>query len=84
MGAAPGIAGSTRPEADGVFLSFDERDADYFVQMNNTGGLVDVWRVDGIDTDQLLDNGSGYQYLPGQIPADRLALLRRGVLGGGR
>ena len=29
--------------------------------MNNTGGPVDVWAVEGYDEAQLLDNGSGYQ-----------------------
>jgi hypothetical protein len=82
MGAAPGIAGSTRPEADGVFLSSEDGDVDYFVRMNNTGGRVDVWQVDGIDADQMLDNGNGYFYLPGRIPADRITLVQRDLAGG--
>jgi hypothetical protein len=47
MGAARGIAGSGRPGEDGVFLSRSEFDVGYFVEMNNTGGPVDVWAVDG-------------------------------------
>lgn len=76
MGAAPGIAGSTRPEADGVFLARDAFETDWFVDMNNTGGPVDVWRVDGVDPDLLQDNGNGHVYLPGTVPPARLALVR--------
>jgi len=74
MGAAPGIAGATRPEEEGVFLC-EEFTADFFVRMNNTGGPVDVWAVDGIDVELLLTTGTGYQYLPARIPADQLALV---------
>jgi hypothetical protein len=82
MGAARGIAGSTQPEADGIFLSTDDWEVDYFVRMNNTGGPVDVWQVDGVDNELMLDNGNGYFYLPGRIPADRLTLVQQ-ELGGG-
>ena len=79
MGAARGIAGSTRPENDGIFLGVDRHEADYFVRMNNTGGPVDVWEVRGVDPDDLLDNGSGYGYLPAVIDRDRLTLVRTDV-----
>jgi hypothetical protein len=82
MGAARGIAGSTSPEADGIFLSTEDWDVDYFVRMNNTGGPVDVWRVEGVDADQMSDNGNGYFYLPGRIPADQITLVRRDLAGG--
>jgi hypothetical protein len=75
MGAAPGIAGSHEPEEDGVFLSGSEFDARWFVAMNNTGGPVDVWAVDGIDPEQLVTTQSGYDYFPGRIPSERLALV---------
>lgn len=42
MGAAPGIAGSRTPEQQGCFLAPDEETAEWFVQMSNTGGPVDV------------------------------------------
>jgi len=70
MGLAPGIAGSKSPEAPGVFMCVDEGDADWFVFINNTGGPVDVWAVEGIDPASLLDNGSGYGYLPGRQPSE--------------
>lgn len=76
MGAAPGIAGSTRPEADGIFLA-EQWDLDWFVGLNNTGGPVDVWQVDGVDADRLVGNGSGYFYLPGRIGAEQVTLVRR-------
>ncbi|MFY9890632.1 MAG: hypothetical protein WAK71_20105 [Streptosporangiaceae bacterium] len=74
MGAACGIAGSQEPEVEGIFLCRDEWEVAWFVQMNNTGGPVDVWAVTGIDSAQLLDNGSGLGYLPAKIPASQLKL----------
>ena len=76
MGAARGIAGSTVPEADGVFLC-QEFMVGFFIRMNNTGGPVDLWEVSGIDEEQMLDNGSGFLYFPGRIPAGQLALVDR-------
>jgi hypothetical protein len=77
MGAAPGIAGSTWPEKDGIFLCRDEFEAAWFVRMNNTGGPVDVWAVTGIENDQLIDGGSGFDYFPGRIPPGQVALTNR-------
>jgi hypothetical protein len=76
MGAAPGIAGSDRPEAEGVFLA-EEWDVDWFVRMNNTGGPVDVWSVVDVEEDLLVGNGSGYFFLPDRIAPARLGLLHR-------
>jgi hypothetical protein len=75
MGAARGIAGSDEPEEDGVFLCLDEFDANYFVDMNNTGGPVDVWAVEGVNQEQLLTTQSGYNYFPAPIPPERLTLI---------
>jgi hypothetical protein len=77
MGAARGIAGSSRPEVDGVFLCADEAFVGFFVRMNNTGGPVDVWAVDGYTDDQLVTSSEGFPYLASRIPADRLTLLDR-------
>jgi hypothetical protein len=77
MGLAPGIAGSKSPEVPGVFVCLDEGDVDWFAfTINNTGGPVDVWAVEGIDPASLLDNGNGYGYLPEKIPPSRLTLIR--------
>lgn len=76
MRASRGIAGSTAPEVAGVYLCQSEHEADWFVRMNNTGGPVDVWSVEGIDPDSLIDDGSGHSYLSQRIPADRVALVR--------
>jgi hypothetical protein len=65
-------------------VSSEEWDVDYFVRMNNTGGPVDVWQVDGVDTEQLRDNGNGYFYLPGRIPVDRIVLVQTDLVGGRR
>jgi hypothetical protein len=35
----------------GVFLCLEEFDASFFLGMNNTGGPVDVWTVEGIGED---------------------------------
>lgn len=77
MAASPGIAGSLRPEVAGVFLCRDQFEVDWFVRMNNTCGPVDVWSVDGVDAEALIDNGSGYHYVDAPIPPGRLTLLRR-------
>ena len=79
MGAAPGIAGSTVPEVEGVFLCAEEFTVDFFVRMNNTGGAVDVWQVQGVDATKLLDNGTGFYYLPERIAPRELSLLRTDV-----
>ena len=81
MGAARGIAGSTAPEVPGCFLAADERDADYFVRMNNTGGPVDVWEVSGVDDGDLREF-SGYAYLPATIHRGQLRLVRTDIAPG--
>ena len=76
MGAAPGIAGSARPEAEGIFICRGMEEVQFFQRINNTGGPVDVWSVAGIDESLLTDNGNGFVYLPGRIPPARLRLLQ--------
>lgn len=71
MGAAPGIAGSTVPEVEGVFL---DEFPDFFVRMNNTGGPVDVWAIDGIHPASLVESSNGFRYFPGVIGPERLTL----------
>jgi hypothetical protein len=77
MGAAPGIAGSTRPEADGCFVTFFEAEAEFFVRMNNTGGPVDLWAVDEAADEVWVETDSGFSYLVGTVAVDRLTLIRR-------
>ncbi|MFI0968143.1 hypothetical protein ACH4S8_43380 [Streptomyces sp. NPDC021080] len=79
MGAARGIAGSRRPEVEGIFVCQGEEAAEFFLQINNTGGSVDLWSVDGVDEGLLLDNGNGFFYLPGRIPAARVRLVRADI-----
>jgi hypothetical protein len=74
MGAAPGIAGSSRPEVAGCFLMAEE-EIDWFLTINNTGGPVDVWRVDGIDEGRMVENPNGYWYLPERVAPSMLALV---------
>jgi hypothetical protein len=84
MGSGRGIAGSRRPEVAGVFLCRDESEADWFVYLNNTGGPVDVWQVDGVLDIDLEDSPNGYAYLPPTIPAGQLTLLHCGLPPGHR
>lgn len=74
MGAALGIAGSTAPEAEGVFLCRDEFEVGFFTAMNNTGGPVDVWLVTGIEEDELTISDTGFSYFPARIPRAQVAL----------
>ena len=78
MGAASGIAGSQVPEEQGIFLCSDY-DLPFFLRINNTGGPVDVWGVDGVDDTLLEDNGNGFFYVPERVPASRISLLQQDV-----
>jgi len=79
MAAARGIAGSRQPEEDGCFLARGEWEADWFVRMNNTGGPVDVWAVDGVRVEQLVPAPNGFVFFPGTVPASSLTLVRRDI-----
>lgn len=79
MGTARGIAGSASPEVDGIFLCRGDFDVEFFIRLNNTATAVDVWDVDGVDPHALIDNGSGFAYVPHRIDAGSLTLLRRDI-----
>jgi hypothetical protein len=79
MEASPGIAGSRAPEQQGCFVCRTQFELDWFVRMNNTGGPVDVWAIDGIDEQDLIDAGSGFYYVPMTVPPDRLELVRSDI-----
>ena len=76
MGASRGIAGSDDPEQEGCFLCQSEFEVDWFVDMNNTDGPVDVWAVDEVDAGDLVVSPEGYVFVPRAVPPDRLTLLR--------
>jgi len=77
--SARGIAGSVRPEQLGCFLCRDEWEVDWFVDMNNTGGPVDVWGVDGVDESELVESPEGHYYVATPILAERLTLIRQDI-----
>lgn len=79
MGAAPWIAGSRAPEVEGCYLTEDEFTAAFFFRMNNTGGAVDLWAVEGVDPSSLMESPNGFRYLPERISSDRLTLVRTDV-----
>lgn len=91
MGGARGVAGSARPEVDGVFLCRDEFEADFFCGLHADDGPMDVWAVDGVEAADLVQAPEGFVYLPRPVPPDRLTLWRSehrpaplpGVDGGG-
>lgn len=78
MHNAPGIAGSRSPEVAGVFLVSDYSTVLFFIRINNTGGPVDVWAVDDVPNSDLIDNGTGFTYVPYPIPPHRLTLQESG------
>jgi hypothetical protein len=79
MAAAPGIAGSRGPEVEGCFLCVERPEVDWFIRLNNTGGPVDVWAVDGLELRQLRTSPNGHQYFPDKIAPQQLALVRQDV-----
>jgi hypothetical protein len=79
MNAARGIAGSTAPEQNGTFLCFSELEAGFFIDMNNTGGPVDLWAVEGIDRSDLVESPEGFLFLPRPIPPSQLTLVRADI-----
>ena len=79
MKDTPGIAGSAQPEQEGCFLCVDEWEVTWFVRMNNTGGSVDVWAVEGVEEAELVESPEGHTYLRSRIPPERLTLVRADV-----
>ncbi|HET6296512.1 MAG TPA: hypothetical protein VFG33_24210 [Kribbella sp.] len=75
MTTAAGIAGSPKPEVDGVFVCLDRSTVDFFVRANNTGGPVDVWAIDDVDQSDLVETASGFSYLPACIGPEHLTLI---------
>jgi hypothetical protein len=82
MSEARGIAGGVKPEEEGCFVCRDRWEAGFFVDMNNTGGPVDIWAIDGIEERDLIDGGSGFFYVPGTISPDRVTLVEQDLPGG--
>ena|SRR5579871_5671526 len=74
MGAARGIAGSSVPEEEGVFLCRDEFEAGFFRRFD-AAGSADLWAVTGIEPGDLLEAGSGFCYYPGRIPPEQVSLV---------
>lgn len=79
MRDAPGIAGSPDPEQEGCFVCRDEREVDWFIRMNNTGGPIDVWAIEGVDEHELVESPEGYPYLAAPIPPEQIALVRHDI-----
>ncbi len=79
MSGTRGIAGSRHPEVEGIFLSPDHFTAQFFVRINNTGGPVDIWAVDDVDENDLIDSGNGFSYVPYRIEPQGLTLHTQGL-----
>jgi hypothetical protein len=74
MGAAPGIAGSRRPEAAGIFLGDHPADVDFFTSMART--VTDVWSVD-VSGWWLRSGPEGWWLVRRPVPPERLTLVLR-------
>lgn len=72
----PGVAGSTVPELEGLFLCESESDVDFFTNMARVPS--DVW-VDV--TGRWIENGpSGWAIVSEPIPPSAVRVVRRDVL----
>jgi hypothetical protein len=78
MGDARGVAGSARPEVDGVFLCRDEAEVDFFCTMKAHDGPVDVWAVEGVEEADLIESPEGFAYVPDLISPQALTLSQAG------
>jgi hypothetical protein len=47
--------------------------------MNNTGGPVDLWAVEGLDRSELVESPEGVLFVPRPIPPSQLTLVRRDI-----
>jgi hypothetical protein len=74
MGAAPGIAGATRPEAPAVFLCTCVEEADFFIDMASPRP-VDVWAVQ-VDGFWIETGPNGFSVVAHAVSRDRLRLIR--------
>jgi len=63
----------------GCYLCADEGEAEWFVQLNNTGGAVDVWAVDGVDEGDLIESPHGHAYLGQPVAAEQVRLVRSDI-----
>lgn len=81
--AGPGIAGSLKPEAAGVFLSWDLDSAHWFARMGRRGP-VDIWAADLVDVWLIGDPGAGggdesWMICPETIGAAQLTLIEKDI-----
>jgi hypothetical protein len=76
MSAAPGIAGSTMPEKEGIFLARDRSEVDWFIEMAGWRGVdeLDIWEVVSAQL-PLLESSEGYIYTTQPIPRSQIRLL---------
>jgi hypothetical protein len=77
MGDVPGIAGSAQPEVDGIFVARSRFEAGLFVELNRTGGAVDIWGLDEVDAGDFVTSETGYVYVPYVVDSGRLELLEQ-------
>jgi hypothetical protein len=85
MGDTPGIAGSSAPEVDGIFLAESLEEADFFCWMGRERFRdgVDIWEIRlgheeevlNVRDDERFGERDGFLYFKGTIPASRLRLV---------
>lgn len=72
----PGVAGSTEPELDGIYLCENESDVRFFTDMSRVP--TDIWAVDV--SGRWVESGpSGWVFVVEPIPADAVLLVRHDV-----
>jgi hypothetical protein len=76
MGAACGIAGSTRPELPAVFVCADREDVSFFLRMARSSS--DVWCVD-VEGLWLESGPNGWWIISQPVPRDRLRLVGQDI-----
>ena len=76
MGAAPGIAGSSRPELPAVFVCDEPEDTTFFLNIARTPS--DVWAID-VDGLWVESGPDGWWIISRPISPDRLTLTERDI-----
>ena len=79
MGEARGIAGSDVPEQEGIFLCDSEDEAEFFLMFNSGDGLLDLWAVEGVQQDELIESSEHFYFVVRSIPASQVSLVRQDI-----
>jgi len=79
MREARGVAGSAAPEQEGVFLCSSEHEAGFFLRFNNGDGPLDLWSVEGVEENELIESPEGFEFVGRPIPPSQVSLVRQDI-----